>query len=359
MRVLFFGTYDARRHPRIAVLREGFEAAGDDVLECNVPLDLDTTARVQLLRQPWRAPVFGTKLLVAWRRLRSMAARLPVPDVIVVGYLGHWDVRLTRRLWPDRLIVLDHLVSLADTARDRRSTNRAVLRALEGVDRRALAAANIALVDTEEHRQMLDPGPRRRAIVVPVGAPGEWFHPPISSPDPLRVVFFGTYTPLQGAPVIGEAIGKLVGADVRFTMIGHGQDLDETRRAAASADVHWHRWVEPERLPELVAEHDVCLGIFGTGDKAARVVPNKVFQGAAAGCAIVTSDTAPQRRALTEGAVFVPAGDAEALASALEALASDPAHVRELRRSAHALAERQFRPEAVVSLFRERLRVPA
>ena len=45
-------------------------------------------------------------------------------------------------------------------------------------------------------------------------------------------------------------------------------------------------------LPALVAGHDVCLGIFGTGDKALRVVPNKVFQGAAAGCAIVTSTRA-------------------------------------------------------------------
>ena len=70
-------------------------------------------------------------------------------------------------------------------------------------------------------------------------------------------------------------------------------------------------------LPALVAGHDVCLGIFGTGDKALRVVPNKVFQGAAAGCAIVTSDTAPQRRALGDAAVLVPPGDPEALAAAL------------------------------------------
>ena len=55
--------------------------------------------------------------------------------------------------------------------------------------------------------------------------------------------------------------------------------------------------------PALVAGHDVCLGIFGTGVKAQLVVPNKVYQGAAAGCAVVTSDTAPQRRALGENAV--------------------------------------------------------
>ena len=62
-------------------------------------------------------------------------------------------------------------------------------------------------------------------------------------------------------------------------------------------------------LPALVAGHDVCLGIFGSAAKAARVVPNKVFQGAAAGCALVTSDTPPQRRVLDGAAVLVPPGD--------------------------------------------------
>ena len=45
----------------------------------------------------------------------------------------------------------------------------------------------------------------------------------------------------------------------------------------------------------MVASHDVCLGIFGDTDKALSVVPTKVYQGAAAGCAVVTSDTAPHR----------------------------------------------------------------
>src|SRR2546430_10359329 len=52
-RVLFFGTYDARRYPRVRVLQEGFATLGDEVLECNVPLRLDTAARVKMLRRPW------------------------------------------------------------------------------------------------------------------------------------------------------------------------------------------------------------------------------------------------------------------------------------------------------------------
>ena len=89
---------------------------------------------------------------------------------------------------------------------------------------------------------------------------------------------------------------------------------DPDVRAAGGDGVDWLDWVAPADLPALVADHDVCLGIFGRGDKALRVVPNKVFQGAASGCAVVTSDTAPQRRALGDCAVLVPPGDPEALA---------------------------------------------
>ena len=68
------------------------------------------------------------------------------------------------------------------------------------------------------------------------------------------------------------------------------------RILAGRGDVTWRDWVPTAELPGLVASHDVCLGIFGDTDKALSVVPTKVYQGAAAGCASITSDTAPQRR---------------------------------------------------------------
>jgi glycosyltransferase involved in cell wall biosynthesis len=163
------------------------------------------------------------------------------------------------------------------------------------------------------------------------------------------------YTPLQGTPVIGAALALIAGAPIEVTMIGTGQDEIEARAAAgASAAIRWRDWVPAAELPALVAGHHVCLGIFGTGDKALRVVPNKVFQGAAAGCAIVTSDTPPQRRVLADAAVLVPPGDPEALAAALLRLASDRAELIGLRQRAHQLARQQFAPERIVApLVRE------
>jgi glycosyltransferase involved in cell wall biosynthesis len=352
-RVLFFGTYDARKYPRVQVLQEGFEALGDEVVECNVPLGLDTAMRVRILRHPWLAPVLLTRLAIAWARLWRRSRRLPLIDLVVVGYMGHFDVHLARRLFPGVPIALDHLVSASDTAVDRRVSRGWVMRLLEGLDRAALRAADFPCVDTEQHLSLVRGEAHDRALVVPVGAPDEWFHRPgADSERGLRVVFFGSFTPLQGAPAIGEAIGLLAeeAPEIAFTVVGRGQDYEATRAAAAaSRSVEWIDWIEPESLPAFVAGHDVCLGIFGTGPKALRVVPNKVFQGAAAGTAIVTSDTVPQREALGAAALYVRPGDARALADALLALAADRGRLHELRARAYERACSRFRPASVVA----------
>lgn len=359
MRALLFGTYDTSLHPRIGTIAEGLRARGIDVTECNAPLGLDTAARVGMLAHPWRAPALLARLARRWLTLARNARRMPAPDVVLVGYLGHFDVHLARLIFRRVPIVLDHLIGASDTARDRRLGGIARQALLKMIDAGALRAADIVVVDTEEHLARLPERHRGRAVVVPVGAPSAWYladRPPErdgterdDTGAPLRVVFYGLYTPLQGAPVIGATLGQIAGAPLEVTMIGDGQDKAATMAAAAGNDaVRWLDWVPAADLPALVASHDVCLGIFGAGEKALRVVPNKVFQGAAAGCAVVTSDTAPQRRALDGAAVLVPPGDSDTLAAVLLRLAGDRGEVARLGRQARQLAGEQFIPEQIV-----------
>ena len=363
MRILLFGTYDTSMHPRVATIAEGLAASGLDVAECNAPLGLDTAARVDMLARPWTAPLLLLRLARRWTTLAVAARRMPRPDVVLVGYLGHFDVHLARLVFRRTPIVLDHLVGASDTGRDRRLDGGPRQALLRLIDAAALRAASIIVVDTDEHLAALPPRYRSRAVVVPVGAPAAWMDAApetAAAPDgarPLKVVFYGLYTPLQGTPVIGAALGALAGAPIEVTMIGSGQDEAQTRAAAAANPaVRWLDWVPAAELPALVAEHDVCLGIFGTGDKALRVVPNKVFQGAAAGCAIVTSDTPPQRRVLADAAVLVPPGDPEALAGALRRLAGDRGEVTRLRQRSRELARQEFAARQVVAPLLRRLR---
>jgi glycosyltransferase involved in cell wall biosynthesis len=250
--------------------------------------------------------------------------------------------------------VLDHLVSAEATARDRGESGGLKLRLLRLLDTLATGAADIVVVDTDESAARLTEAVRRRAVVVPVGATTAWFRAGAeavapTSDHPLRVVFFGSFTPLQGTVTLARAVGRLPEGAIELTLLGTGQDHDHVRRLLTGRrDVTWQDWVPIEQLPALVATHDVCLGVFGETEKALSVVPTKMYQGAAAGCALVTSDTAPHRRILQGAAVLVPPGDDAALAEALLRLAGNTAEVARLRQAAASRAT-AFAPASAVA----------
>jgi glycosyltransferase involved in cell wall biosynthesis len=348
VRIIGFGTYDREKHPRVGILLDGLGQLGEQVSELNAPLGFSTAQRVEMLGRPWLSYRLLLRLTHRWSDLTLRRATThPAPDVVLVGYLGQFDVILARLLFPRTVIALDLLIFGADTASDRGARKGPKLTLLMALDRLAVGCASLVIVDTEEHAELVPPSQRHKVVVAPVGSPDAWFAEPAEvQTGPLKVLFFGLFTPLQGAPVIGAAIALLArDTRIEFTMVGSGQDLAETRRRAADSPlVTWRDWVEPDELRTLLHGHDVCLGIFADTPKALRVTPNKVFQGAAAGCAILTSDTAPQRRALGEAARFVTVADPIALAEALRSLAADPGEVDRLRTCAHRRAEAGFRP---------------
>ncbi len=363
MRVLGFGTYELSRHPRAGVILSGLRAHGDEVVEINEPLGFSTAERVAMLTTPWLAYRLICRVLVRWASLARrcvQARRGDRFDAVLVGYLGHFDVLLARVLFPRGRIVLDLLVFAADTARDRGVTGRLKLLMLQALDRLAIRCADVVVVDTAEHLELLAEPDRGKGVVVAVGASEAWFQAASVAWRPtgaMRVAFFGLFTPLQGAPVIGEALAMLSDrTDMVVTMIGTGQDYARTRAlASVNPSVTWLEWVDGGDLPRVIAAHDLCLGIFGTSTKGMRVVPNKVYQAAAAGCAIITSDTPAQRRVLGEAASYVPAGDPVALAEALGSLAADPSRVQAMGIAARRRASANFRASAIVEPLRDRL----
>ena len=358
MRVCIFGTFDPGRQPRVTTIEDGLRSAGVDTVRCNAPWNAPTDVRVAALRRPHLLVGLAVRLVVAWLRLVVGRRRVGRVDVVVVGYLGILDVHLARFLWPRAVVVLDHMAPAAGIIADRHTSLGPWSRIAGWLDRAATRRSDIVIVDTEEHVERRDRG----WVVVPVGAAWSWFQaratPQRSSDRPLRVVFFGLFTPLQGARTIAEALRDVLddSLGIKVTMIGHGQDLAACLDILGDRrDIAWRHWVEAEQLPALVASHDVCLGIFGDTPKALRVVPNKVFQGAAAGCALVTSDTPPQRRTLGEAALFVPPGDAPALADAVRQLEYDRALLSEMRRRAGEVADSDFRAETIVAPLLGRL----
>jgi glycosyltransferase involved in cell wall biosynthesis len=329
--VLFFGTFDDGLHPRTKVLREGLEATGFPLSVVNRPLGLSTADKVRMARFPPRAILLITKLLKRWIQM-LVQSRGMNPAIVIVGYMGHFDVHLARLRFRSSLLVLDHLTGLAETAVDRRVDQGLRGRILGFLDSSALDRADLVLTDTEEQAARISKH-ATEIVVVPVGATAAWHQAGRSSTPSkgaLTVVFVGLFTPLQGAEIIAAAaVQALEEAELEFTFVGTGQDLQAAKSILGSTaeGVTWLDWVPPEDLPSFVAAFDVSLGIFGTSPKARRVVPNKVYQGLAAGTVVITSDTPPQRRLKSQHELpqlrLVPPGDSTALGNELVELARE------------------------------------
>lgn len=358
-----FGTYQKERVIRVAVLIEGLRQHGFPVTECQVSPGTDSSVRVKSLSNPWALTRFLYATLKAWIKLWVTARRIPTPKAVLVPYMGHFDVHLARLLFPRQILILDHLIFAAETASDRRA-NPLLAFLLSGIDALAVMVADVVIVDTEEHRLLVPERWRHKAVVAQVGAPSNWFALDATSPKPtqpdrsLKIVFFGLYIPLQGVQHIANAflLLKEQGVPFQATMIGTGQDYESVRQILNGIDdVEWIDWLGLDELASELAGHDICLGIFGTSKKAWRVVPQKLFLGAAAGCGIVTSDTPPQRRCFGNAAVYAVAGDANALATQLRMLDKDRDRLIALKTASHNLAMAQFQPAQVTRNLAEHL----
>ena len=73
MRIVAFGTYRLWEQPRVQVLFEGLREHGHELVEVNVPLQVDTAERVKAARQPLRAPLVAARVARAWRELWRQA----------------------------------------------------------------------------------------------------------------------------------------------------------------------------------------------------------------------------------------------------------------------------------------------
>jgi glycosyltransferase involved in cell wall biosynthesis len=292
-------------------------------------------------------------------------ARGPWGDALLVPEFRHKDVPLARLLSSvsGRPLVVDPLVSRFDTKVD--DWGSAAPGSLQAdhnrrIDRATVRFADLLLCDTPEHARYFQEQyrvPQERCAVVPVGFDDTVFRPlPEPPPAPFRVAFYGSYLTLHGIDVIVAAAAALRDDDIRFTLVGGGQTFEHARSAAARGlPIDIVPPLAPAALVARLAQAHVLLGIFGTSPKAARVVPNKVYQGLALGRPLVTADT-PAIRAFFEPGVHletVPAGDPGALAQAIRALRADPERRARLAAAGAAHVHACFVPEQVASRFLE------
>lgn len=368
MHIVFFGTYVlADAYPVNEVLYEGTRSAARGVSVC----------RSQLWQGPLHGALgsgvghwlrWGLRALGCYGRLLWQYLRCGEHAVVVVGYPGYLDIVLARllNLYSRRLLVLVSFISLYDTVvLDRKRVGEGTLRArlLYAIDRLAFRCADWVLVDTEALASYyaelfnLSRDTFRKSMV---GNVFDRFEPTawVRRDDAvLRVLFFGTYVPLHGAEYIVEAAEALRSAPVEFKLIGSGQDYEGVRRRARESGLQRvcfvEEWYSVEQLAEAMRQADVCLGIFGATDKAARVIPYKVFGALALARPVITRDSPAIRELLTDGesALLCPAGDGQALAASIEQLRAQPDLCHRLGQNGYACYRAHATREAIGRTF--------
>ena len=349
MRILYFGTYE-RDYPRNAQVISCLREAGVEVIERHASV-------WEGRRNNWAAR-WGTALRLGFAEMRLRFSRGDSFDAVVVGYPGHFDVPRARRVAGRRPLVFNPLVSLHDTLVSDRSRFRQGLLAawiLLAVDRRALKLSDLVVADTDANADFLaELGeiPRERVRTCLVGAEDRLFHAGWRPDEPFRVLFVGKLIPLHGLDTILEA--ARLAPELQFRVIGTGQLDEKLEDEERPENVEWVQWIDYDDLPREYWGAGCALGIFGTSDKAQRVVPNKAYQALACGTPLVTSDTRGARELLTDGenALLVPPGDAQALASAIRRLAADADLSRRLSEAGLALYEERASEEVLGARWR-------
>jgi len=263
-------------------------------------------------------------------------------------------VLLARRLCRPRAgLVFAPLVSLTETLVDDRrlvAPGGIGARALAWLDRASLRAADLVLADTRAHAGYLAAlgAPRGRLAVWYLGVEPEFLPTLAARPVPRRVLFYGRHLPLHGVETIARAAARL-GERAEVVLIGEGPERARAEALArrAGARLAWRDQVPLASLPAELAAAAVVLGVFGAGQKAAMVVPNKVWQAAAAGRPLVTRDGPALREVLRPGehCLACPPADPAALAEAIGRLLDDPGFAEGLGRAARRHVLARFSPE--------------
>ncbi len=364
-RICFFGTYE-RDYLRNRTLIEGLRCAGWRVRECHVPLWEKERNKTGRYLGPLSLILRVAELkLACFRLLLKYVFTVGRYDVMVVGYIGHLDMPLAWLLTrlPRRPLVFSPLVSLYDTLVDDRKSfadGTLMSRFLRWMDRWTCARADLVLLDTEAHIEYFANAfnlPHRRFARVFVGATEPGIEKETDGQSPMKeagfnVVFIGKFTPLHGLSFMMEAAQRLSDVpDIVFHFVGSGQlteEMHETARRMDLENVRFTEWIPFEDIPRFLRGIDVCLGIFGTSDKAFRVIPGKVYVALSAGKAVITADTPAIRELLTDGenAVLCRRGDPEALAGAIRRLYADRGHLEKIAEG----GRRVFREQASVEM---------
>jgi glycosyltransferase involved in cell wall biosynthesis len=339
MKVLYISGRDPA-YPRNSIFIKALKVKGMELIECT------SSAR--------NYPLRFTSSLLQFLTKRDY-------DLVFVGFFGQPFIPVIK-LFTRKPIVLDAFISGYDTMchdRKRFRPGSVAGKLLHWLDKRACELADLVICDTNAHIDYflkefsID---RRKLARVFVGAEDDIFFPRGNGngKKDFSVLYYGTYLPLHGTEYVVRA-AKLLEEhrEIKFKIIGKGimKDAVDMEVARLGIDnIEFVEWVPYLKLPEEIAQADLCLaGHFSEEDKARRVIANKTFQMMAVGKPVVLGDNPANRELFKHkvDAYFIGLADEDALAGAILELKNDKSLRREISENAQNIFNKRCNLEAI------------
>ena len=267
--------------------------------------------------------------------------RRPLPDLVWVPVCRQRDILAACR-WAHKRgikVLFDPMIS----AWDKKVLEQRKWKADEPRAKRLLAretkmmhAPDMVTWDTSCHLDFCERTfnvPREKMRVLLTGTDETVFKPQpadsehqTSNSKSFKVLYHGAYLPLHGTEYIVEAARMTQDEGIQWDFLGWGAYKAETEaKAAGISNIRFLDKVPYVEVPKVICAHDVVLGVFGTTEKASRVIGNKVYECMA--CARPTINEFctgyPPEAKSCPAIKFVPPGDAKAIADAVRAYRDD------------------------------------
>jgi len=292
MTICYFGIYNPN-HTRNRLNIKGLQLNNVTVLECNTR-EKSRSKYWQLIKLYWP--------------LRKQT------DVIIVGFPGQTVMPLAWVLakLTGKKIIFDAFISLYDSfVFDEKKYQPGSWQAKKYwlVDWLSCKLANIILLEVWEYANYFQQQfhiTKEKFAVVYVGCDDEIIHPlPIERTDKrFRVHFHGTYIPAQGIPTIIRGAEILAKENIVFHLIGRQSTYGEAQeliKQSQLTNIELVDFMPYKELAIYMAKSDVCLGMFGSTEKAARAGAFKIIEAMAMQKPLITADTPAIREFLKDG----------------------------------------------------------
>jgi len=266
IKVLYIGNFNINTYPRGRVIYKG-------LLKNNVSVDLILTNNV-----------FG--YLNIFKKLIEKNY-----DIVLCTGKPVFLLSCILKVWHRKKIIFDVFISDYENLVLNRKTvkkNSVFAKILFFLDKHCCEWADKNILDTDKHINYFSETfglNKNKFSIIFVGADEEIFFPCKikQKNDKFKVVFYGSFIPGHGIDVILRAAKILEKhPKIQFDLIGFGplyEEMVNLSRKLQNKNVSFLGWLDQKKLPEVISNYDVCLGLFDKDiAKVQRVIPTKVFE---------------------------------------------------------------------------------